>query len=59
MSSPPSVPNSYCGSETFRKDSVGCSSSEKAPDRPRYEAAGPALVDEGTLAMNLPSKKRG
>ena len=42
MSSPPSVPNSYWGSDTFRKDSVGCSSSLKAPDRPRYEAAGPA-----------------
>ena len=38
MSSPPSVPNSYWGSETFRKDSVGWSSSLKAPDRPRYEA---------------------
>jgi hypothetical protein len=38
MSSPPSVPNSYCGSDTFRKDSVGWSSSLKAPDRPRYEA---------------------
>ena len=42
MSSPPSVPNSYWGSDTFRKDSVGWSSSLKAPDRPRYEAAGPA-----------------
>ena len=42
MSSPPSVPNSYWGSDTFRKDSVGWSSSLNAPDRPRYEAAGPA-----------------
>ena len=39
MSSPPSVPNSYCGSDTFRKDSVGWSSSLNAPDRPRYDAA--------------------
>ena len=35
MSSPPSVPNSYWGSDTFRKDSVGWSSSLNAPDRPR------------------------
>ena len=59
MSSPPSVPNSYWGSDTFRKDSVGWSSSLNAPDRPRYEAAGPApeAPEEFDVRQSIPSIK--
>ena len=54
MSSPPSVPNSYWGSDTFRKDSVGWSSSLNAPDRPRYDAAGPGDAAADGLAVVIP-----